>query len=158
MSPGARAIAPITVRRQSACAACDLPSQPRLRRWVAAALDGRAPPADITVRVVDETESRSLNRDYRGVDRPTNVLSFGYDPPPGGPTLVGDLVICAAVVAREAAAQGKAAEAHWAHLVVHGTLHLLGYDHQNEDDARVMETLEAQILAKLGIPDPYAVA
>jgi probable rRNA maturation factor len=126
---------------------------------VTACLRARAATAaEITLRLVDEPESQALNRAYRGIDRPTNVLSFSYDPPPGSDALVGDLVICAPVVAREATAQGKAPEAHWAHLVVHGTLHLLGHDHQNDEEAREMESLEVQILAELGFPDPYALA
>ena len=135
-----------------------VPPAVRMRKWVSAACDGRCPGTQITLRIVDEPESRALNRDYRGIDRPTNVLSFSYDPPPGSDALIGDLVICAPVVAREAAEQGKLPAAHWAHMVVHGTLHLLGYDHQNEDEAREMESLETKILAELGFPDPYALA
>ena len=135
-----------------------VPPVAKIREWFRAGFDGRCTSAEITLRIVDEPESRALNRDYRGVDRPTNILSFSYDPPPGSDALVGDLVICAPVMAREAAEQGKPLEAHWAHLVVHGTLHLLGYDHQNDDEAREMESLEVQILAELGFPDPYALA
>ena len=143
---------------QLPASAAGVPSRAALRRWVRTSLAGRCEQADITLRVVEEAESRSLNRDYRGVDRPTNVLSFSYDPPPGSRALVGDLVICAPVVAHEAEEQRKPLESHWAHLVVHGTLHLLGYDHQNDEQAGAMEALEVQVLAELGIADPYAVA
>ncbi len=136
----------------------DGPSVARLRKYVRLVLAGHSGCAEITLRVVDEAESRALNRDYRGIDRPTNVLAFSYDPAPGSDALIGDLVICAPVVAREAAEQEKPLEAHWAHVIVHGTLHLLGYDHQNDDEAREMESLEVKILAELGFPDPYALA
>jgi probable rRNA maturation factor len=135
-----------------------VPPAPRTRKWVRAGCDGRCASAQITLRIVDELESQTLNRDYRGIDRPTNVLAFSYDPAPGSDALIGDLVICAPVVAREAAEQEKPLEAHWAHVIVHGTLHLLGYDHQNDDEAREMESLEVKILAELGFPDPYALA
>jgi probable rRNA maturation factor len=107
---------------------------------------------------VDEEESRSLNRDYRGKDRPTNVLSFPSSAPAFvGTDLLGDLVICVPVVRREAVEQGKGERAHWAHMVVHGVLHLLGHDHQNSAERLVMERLEKEILASLGFPDPYEV-
>ena len=141
-----------------------LPAATDVPGWVQAALAaaGHAGPAQLAVRVVDAVEGQALNRDYRGKDQPTNVLSFPAPPlPPGvpvdddGPEL-GDIVICLPVVLEEAAAQGKAPLAHLAHLVVHGTLHLLGYTHDGEDDAREMEALETRILAGLGHPDPYA--
>jgi len=135
-----------------------VPAARSLRRWAEAAL-GSAPRArgEVTVRVVDEAEGRALNRAWRGKDRATNVLSFPYDPPPGvRDAPLGDIVICAPVVAREARAQGKDPRAHWAHMVVHGVLHLLGHDHRTEDEACVMEGLERRILARLGFPDPYA--
>ena len=140
----------------------DLPSRDDFLRVSAAALAGRRERAALTVRVVDEEEGRDLNLRFRGQDRPTNVLSFPFEAPPGVPELedldglLGDLVICAPVVRREAAEQGKPEPAHWAHLVVHGTLHLLGYDHQDEDEAQVMEDLETAILGRLGFPPPYA--
>ncbi len=113
--------------------------------------------AEVVVRLVGEAEGRRLNREFRGRDRATNVLSFPFEPPPGVELdHLGDLVICAPVVAREATAQGKSPEAHWAHMVVHGMLHLQGYDHQNDDQAAIMEGLETQILAGLGYPAPYA--
>lgn len=135
---------------QYACGAAGLPARAQLRVWARAALEGGG---QVTIRYVDADEGQALNRDYRGKDYATNVLSFVYEQ---GPPTVGDLVVCAPVVAREAAEQSKPAEAHHAHLVVHGLLHLQGYDHETgEDDARAMEDRERQILAGLGYPDPY---
>jgi probable rRNA maturation factor len=135
-----------------------LPAEPEVRRWVRAALAGRTGTVGVVVRLVDEEESRILNRDYRGRDEPTNVLSFPFEAPPHVTTAhIGDLVVCAPVVAREAQQQGKPLAAHWAHMVIHGLLHLLGYDHQNDDEAGRMEALEARILGSLGYPDPYGV-
>ncbi|MGH8111959.1 MAG: rRNA maturation RNase YbeY [Rhodanobacteraceae bacterium] len=136
----------------------DVPAPASFRRWVAAALRGaaHAAPAELSIRVVGAHEGRTLNRRYRGKVRATNVLSFPADLPRGIDTpLLGDLVICAPVVAREAREQHKATRDHYAHLTVHGVLHLLGYDHQAERDAKSMETLETTILASLGIADPY---
>ncbi|HET6805422.1 MAG TPA: rRNA maturation RNase YbeY [Frateuria sp.] len=136
-----------------------VPAPASFRQWVAAALRGarRRKPAEVAVRIVDAEEGRALNRDYRGKDYATNVLSFPAELPPGVDLpLIGDLAICAPVVAREAAEQGKKPRDHWAHLTVHGTLHLLGYDHIEEADAEAMEALERRILAGLGIADPYA--
>ncbi|MES9936542.1 MAG: rRNA maturation RNase YbeY [Sedimenticola sp.] len=125
-------------------------------RWIAAALAGRRDSAELTIRIVDETESHELNLQYRGKDCPTNVLSFPFEAPEVVESdLLGDLVICAPVVAREAEEQGKTLEAHWAHMVVHGTLHLLGFDHQNEQEAEEMEGLEREIIEAMGYPDPY---
>ncbi|AKN93647.1 heat-shock protein [Xanthomonas oryzae pv. oryzicola] len=138
-----------------------LPSAVSFRKWVAAALKGRIREADLAVRVVDDKEGCSLNYHYRGKDYATNVLSFPAELPEGLPKgikmpLLGDLVICAPVVAREAAEQGKSLAAHYAHLTVHGTLHLLGWDHDDDKEADAMEQLEREILADLGIDDPYA--
>ncbi|RBI51479.1 rRNA maturation RNase YbeY, partial [Xanthomonas oryzae pv. oryzae] len=138
-----------------------LPSAVSFRKWVAAALKGRIREADLAVRLVDEKEGCSLNHHYRGKDYATNVLSFPAELPEGLPKgikmpLLGDLVICAPVVAREAAEQGKSLAAHYAHLTVHGTLHLLGWDHDDDKEADAMEQLEREILADLGIDDPYA--
>ncbi len=138
-----------------------LPSAVSFRKWVAAALKGRIREADLAVRIVDEKEGCSLNHHYRGKDYATNVLSFPAELPEGLPKgvkmpLLGDLVICAPVVAREAAEQGKSLAAHYAHLTVHGTLHLLGWDHEDDKEADAMEQLEREILADLGIDDPYA--
>jgi probable rRNA maturation factor len=120
-----------------------------------------APGSEVSVRIVDEDEMRNLNRRYRGKDRSTNVLAFpaALDELPGLPagdaSLLGDLVICAPVVVREAEQQGKAAADHWAHLLVHGFLHLVGFDHQSEDEAAAMEALEIRILADQGLGNPY---
>ena len=139
---------------QYAGARAGLPERVQVRAWVRAALDlGSARGGQITVRFVDGEEGQSLNRDYRGKDYATNVLSFPYDVEP---VVCGDLVICAPVVEREAGEQGKATEAHYAHLVVHGVLHLRGFDHETgKKAARLMEGHERTILALLGYPDPY---
>jgi len=135
----------------------DLPSDALLRRWARAALQNCEGRQELTIRIVGETESHALNRDYRGKDKPTNVLSFSFEAPPGvSDCSLGDLVVCAAVVASEAAAQGKPLNHHWAHMVVHGVLHLLGYDHIGTAEAEEMEAFERTILAALNIPDPYA--
>jgi len=142
-------------------------------RAVAAALKGGLtgplPPSELFVEVVGNVQSQELNRDYRGKDKPTNVLSFpGVEPDElpdafkfaaqgGPPVVLGDLIIADGVVAAEATAQNKSNESHFTHLVVHGVLHLLGYDHINDNDAEEMEALETEILASLGIEDPYRV-
>lgn len=135
-----------------------VPSAEQVEIWLAAALEGRADAdAEVTVRVVEEGEISELNQVYRGKQGPTNVLSFPFENPPGLTLpLLGDIVVCAAVVAREADEQGKPAEAHWAHMLVHGGLHLLGYDHIDPMEAERMEALETEILAGLGYEDPYA--
>lgn len=146
------------VDRQQAIEAEGLPGQAELEAWVAAVLARHevAAESELTVRLVDAEESRTLNRDYRGRDRPTNVLSFPFESPPGMDLpLLGDLVICHPVVVAEAAEQDKALTDHYAHMVVHGTLHLLGHDHVEDDEAEAMEQLEREILARLGIADPY---
>ena len=122
----------------------------RVARWIRAALDA---PAEIAVRIVGTDEGRALNRDYRGKDYATNVLTFDYE---RAPVVVADLVLCAPVVEREAAEQGLTLEAHYAHLLVHGTLHAQGFDHEKARDATRMESRETQILAALGFADPYA--
>ncbi|RRQ23029.1 rRNA maturation RNase YbeY [Thiohalobacter thiocyanaticus] len=135
----------------------DVPSAVDFQRWAEAAWRGEAG-AELTLRLVDEAESAGLNRTYRGKSGPTNVLSFPVDAgdlPGLELPLLGDLVICAPVVAREAAEQDKTAEAHWAHMVVHGMLHLQGYDHLEPAQAVEMESLETDILRRLGYPDPY---
>ena len=133
-----------------------LPASAQFERWVEAALAGRREEAELTVRIVDEVESAELNSTYRGKEGPTNVLSFPFETPPGVELpLLGDIVICAPVVARQAQEQGKSAEAHWAHMVVHGCLHLLGYDHIEEAEALEMENLEKEILTGLGYGNPY---
>lgn len=135
-----------------------VPAAASFRRWVEAALRGarRRRSTELAIRIVDTDEGRALNRDYRGKDYATNVLSFPAELPPGvALPLIGDLAICAPVVAREAAEQGKPLRDHWAHLTVHGVLHLLGHDHIEEAQAEAMEALETRILAGLGIADPY---
>ncbi len=136
----------------------------RLGEWAAAAARGAGGAmGEITLRIVSPEESRALNHDYRGKDAPTNVLSFPFEMPEGIPVehqdlILGDIAICADVVAREAAEQDKLPEAHWAHMVVHGVLHLLGFDHIEDDEAADMEALETRILIALGFPDPYLTA
>jgi len=139
---------------QYACNADNLPLRPQIRAWARAALNADAMRGgQITIRFVDIEEGQTLNREYRGKDYATNVLSFPYATEP---VVQGDLVICAPVVASEAAGQGKTLEAHYAHLTVHGLLHLQGYDHETgEDDALQMEDKERAILASLGFDDPY---
>lgn len=135
----------------------EVPAEARLRAWAAAALAGRRDEAELSIRVVDMAEGRALNREYRGRDYATNVLSFPADLPAGVDLpVLGDLAVCAPVVRREAEEQGKALQAHWAHMTVHGILHLLAYDHQEDDEAQRMEGLERSILAGLGYADPYA--
>ncbi len=134
------------------------PSARLLSRWAVAAAGRRAAHAVLSLRVVTPHQSRRLNRLYRGKDYPTNVLSFPAGPLPQlAPTPLGDLVICARVVAREARAQHKAPRAHWAHMVVHGVLHLLGHDHEATGGARRMERREIAVLRGLGFPNPYRV-
>jgi len=126
-----------------------LPSRQRIRSWAKAAL---LTSAQVTFRLVGRREGRALNRDFRGKDYATNVLTFAY---PGTEPLSGDIVLCAPVIAKEAREQHKPIAAHYAHLIVHGMLHLQGYDHENSADAMVMEALEAEIVMKLGYANPY---
>ncbi|KJJ97446.1 rRNA maturation factor [Pseudomonas sp. 21] len=143
---------------QVASESAGLPSEAEFRTWCELALRQRQNDSELTIRLVDETEGRELNKTWRHKDYATNVLSFPADVPDEllDIPLLGDLVICAPVVTREAAEQGKSAEAHWAHLVIHGCLHLLGYDHIEDEEAEEMEGLERELLAELGHPDPYA--
>jgi probable rRNA maturation factor len=134
---------------QYACNKTGLPLRADFVRWARAALVGGG---EIAIRLVEIDEGQALNKEYRGKDYATNVLSFPYDIEP---VVSGDLVICPAVVAREATEQNKPLAAHYAHLVVHGMLHLQGWDHENDDDAQAMEEEETEILAALGYPDPY---
>lgn len=136
--------------------AAAVPSENAMRAWAEAALQGRREEAELTVRIVGEAESADLNSGYRQKQGPTNVLSFTFEPPPGiALSFLGDIVICAPVIAREAREQDKPPEAHWAHMVVHGCLHLLGYDHIDPAEAEAMESLEVALLANLGFPNPY---
>lgn len=132
------------------------PSDAQLRRWARAALADLGGSHALTLRLVDDAESAALNETYRRKPGPTNVLSFPFEAPPGVRTrLLGDLVLCAPVVEREAREQGKMPHAHWAHMIVHGVLHLRGYDHLTDVEASAMEALETEILSRLGYPDPY---
>jgi probable rRNA maturation factor len=137
----------------------ELPDEQQLTEWACAALNGRCDleQPELTIRLVANDESQQLNHEYRGKNKPTNVLSFPFEAPPEVPIpLLGDLVIAVPVVAEEAREQGKTLDAHWAHMVVHGCLHLLGYDHIKDDEAEIMENLEREILAGLGFDDPYS--
>lgn len=151
---------------QYACDGDGIPTRGEFTLWVDAAMRvlrrkrkevGLPKGIELTVRVVDESEGAALNRHYRQRSGATNVLSFPFEASEGlALPLLGDIVICAPVVTREATEQGKAFRAHWAHMTVHGILHLLDYDHQHDDEACLMESIERMILAELGIPDPYA--
>ena len=133
-----------------------LPTAEQIEQWATAAVQPQSDEVEMTVRIVDEAESHELNMTYRGKDRPTNVLSFPFECPDEVELpLLGDLVICRQVVEREAQEQDKPVMAHWAHMVVHGSLHLLGYDHIEDDEAEEMESLETQIMTGLGFADPY---
>jgi probable rRNA maturation factor len=129
------------------------PAATQIDAWARAALGRRAAGQELAVRIVGARESRRLNARYRGRDRPTNVLSFAV--PTGMSASLGDLVICSPLVRREAQAQRKSLRSHWAHLVVHGTLHLIGFDHERPRDARRMERREIAVLKRLGFPNPY---
>jgi probable rRNA maturation factor len=135
-----------------------IPSIENIELWISTALQSdELNQAEVSVYIVDEAESQELNAQYRGKDKPTNVLSFPADiPDEVGVPLLGDLVVCAPVVEREAQEQGKTLAAHWAHMLVHGTLHLLGYDHIEDDEAEVMEALETRLITQLNFPAPYA--
>lgn len=146
----------ISIDIQMACSSEEAPDEDSMQRWVDAALRNERDTAELSVRIVDEQESAMLNQQYRGKTGPTNVLSFPFDAVTPEPLpILGDLVICAPVVIREAQQQNKTSEAHWAHMTVHGVLHLLGYDHVGETDADVMETLETNIMRALDFPAPY---
>jgi len=134
----------------------DLPDETAFNRWLTEVLPRFRDQAEVTIRLVDEAESQELNLTYRGKDKPTNVLSFPFEAPPQVELpLLGDLVICRQVVEREANEQNVPLDAHWAHMVVHGCLHLLGYDHILDDEAEEMEALEADIMQSMGYADPY---
>ncbi|MGF1764792.1 rRNA maturation RNase YbeY [Aliivibrio kagoshimensis] len=133
-----------------------LPTESDFQLWLSTTVSLFQPQAEVTIRIVDETESQQLNFDYRGKEKPTNVLSFPFDVPPGIEIdLLGDLIICRQVVEQEAEQQNKSLAAHWAHMVVHGSLHLLGYDHIEDEEAEEMESLETEIMIKMNFPDPY---
>ncbi|WP_439238597.1 rRNA maturation RNase YbeY [Lonepinella sp. BR2919] len=135
----------------------NLPTLAQFSHWAMQAVRAESLEPEMTIRIVDEAESHELNLRYRGKDRPTNVLSFPFECPDEVELpLLGDLVICRQVVEKEAVEQGKPLIAHWAHLVVHGSLHLLGYDHIEQDEAEEMESLETEIMLGLGFEDPYS--
>jgi probable rRNA maturation factor len=135
-----------------------LPSEEQIRDWVGSTLAGRMPSAEVTVRIVDEIEIEQLNQQYRHKQGPTNVLSFPFEADvPMEIPLLGDIVISAPVVAREAVEQHKALFSHWAHMLIHGTLHLLGYDHHSDSEAAAMEQQEIQVMQQLGFSNPYEV-
>jgi len=145
---------------QRATTLASVPNDGQFQLWVDAALAGKSNQFTLSIRIVDEAEAQRFNRDYRNKDYATNVLSFSPELPEGLPAEIrqsqmGDLLICAPVVAREASEQHRPETDHWAHLTIHGVLHLLGYDHEHVDEADVMESLETEILAGLSIPDPY---
>ncbi|MDC9720461.1 MAG: rRNA maturation RNase YbeY [Gammaproteobacteria bacterium] len=154
---------------QIASEAMQLPTKTQLERWSSLALQSKDSDTEITIRIVDNAESHDLNLQYRGQDKPTNVLSFPFEKPQfddpdlailmaaelGNVNYLGDLVINAQLVAKEAAAQHKTTEHHWAHLVIHGTLHLQGFDHIEDNEAETMEAIEGQLLAQLKIANPY---
>ena len=136
----------------------NLPTQDDMQRWLDITLSGYSQTFSICVRIVDAEESQSLNSQYRGKDSPTNVLSFSFETPEyieQEVEILGDLVVCASVVETEAKQQNKQLFEHWAHMIIHGTLHLLGFDHIKEDDAQEMEQLEKDLLFQLNISDPY---
>jgi probable rRNA maturation factor len=146
----------ITLDIEIAVDETDIPTEAQFNNWLSVCLTDLNPEVEVSLRVVDNDESQQLNRDFRGLDKPTNVLSFPYEDMPGIDNhFLGDIAICAPVVKSEALQQGKSINAHWAHMLIHGTLHLLGYDHLTEHQAVEMESLEKQILEKLGFNDPY---
>jgi probable rRNA maturation factor len=150
-------MSPLVLEVQRAAATSPgVPSDEQFRCWAEAALNLVKDEVELVIRLVDEAESQQLNHDYRDKDCPTNVLSFPFEAPEMVPLpLIGDLVVCVPVVAQEAMQQNKSLEAHWAHIVVHGVLHLMGYDHQTDCEAQIMEDMERKILHELHFPDPY---
>ena len=146
----------VVVDIQNASEADSVPAENDIHCWVSSALAGQRDEAEVSVRIVDREEIQALNAQYRHQNKPTNVLSFPADLPESlGLSLLGDIVVCAPVVQMEAQAQGKTIQAHWAHMLIHGTLHLLGYDHEEENEAQRMEALETDIITALGFPPPY---
>jgi probable rRNA maturation factor len=148
----------VTLDLQLVCANTEgLPSEADFQRWVDGVIPSFQQEAELTIRLVDEAESHELNMTYRGKDRPTNVLSFPFECPPeiDDFPLLGDLVICRQVVEKEATEQKKTTEEHWVHMVVHGCLHLLGYDHIDDAEAEEMEALEVELMAAMNYANPY---
>jgi len=145
----------VTLDLQLASDAANIPSENQFRQWSQLAWQGDEP-TEVTIRIVDEPEMHALNSQYRGKDKPTNVLSFPFEAPAGiHIPLAGDLVICAPIVAQEAREQYKDTHAHWAHMIIHGMLHLQSYDHIDDNEAEEMEGLEIRLLAQIGITNPY---
>lgn len=145
----------VTLDLQLACDNADIPSEHQLLDWARLAWQSDKP-TEVTIRIVDATEMQVLNLQFRGKGKPTNVLSFPFEAPAGiNIPLSGDLVICAPVVAQEALEQYKDISSHWAHMVIHGMLHLQGYDHVEDTEAEEMESLETRLLAQIGVADPY---
>lgn len=156
MSQDSRTLAAERIEIQYACRHSDCPAEEQIRHWLMPVMGLAPDDATLCIRLVDAEESRGLNHRYRGRDAATNVLSFPFEAPPGlALPILGDLVICAEVLARECVEQHKTREAHWAHIVTHGVLHLLGHDHQDASQAARMEELERELLARLGFADPY---
>ena len=142
---------------QMASASEEAPDPQSIERWVSAAVGNQRDSTELSIRIVDTEEGRALNEQFRGSTGATNVLSFPFENESPEPLpLIGDIVICAPVVRKEASDQNKTLNAHWAHMIIHGVLHLLGYDHQNETDANLMESLETEIMQGLGFPPPYS--
>jgi probable rRNA maturation factor len=140
-----------------ASASEEAPDPQSIERWVSAAIDNQRDSTELSIRIVDTEEGRALNEQFRGSTGATNVLSFPFENESPEPLpLIGDIVICAPVVLKEAIEQNKPLNAHWAHMIIHGVLHLLGYDHQNQTDANLMESLETEIMQGLGFPPPYS--
>ncbi|EAZ99316.1 rRNA maturation RNase YbeY [Marinobacter sp. ELB17] len=145
----------VTLDLQLVSDAANIPSEDQFRQWSQLAWQGDEP-TEVTIRIVDESEMQALNFQYRGKDKPTNVLSFPFEAPAGIQILLaGDLVICAPIVAQEAREQYKDTHAHWAHMIIHGMLHLQSYDHIDDNEAEEMEGLEIRLLAQIGITNPY---
>ena len=147
---------PILIDIQRACPSENIPSDTLIKRWASAALGNHNDSTELSIRVVGESESADLNKQYRGKSGATNVLSFPFSAVTPEPLpMLGDLVVCAPIVSAEAEQQQKSLQAHWAHMIVHGVLHLLGYDHGDDSDAQTMEALETEILLGLNYPAPY---
>lgn len=145
-----------TIAIQKVSTSQSLPNDSLMIKWVTQALDTQHNSAELTLRIVDEAEGQALNKEWRKKDYATNVLSFAVgEPMEHAPNLLGDIVICAPIVEQEANEQGKSLEAHWAHLITHGVLHLQGYEHESDEDASIMESKEILILEKNGYANPY---
>ncbi|UVW34933.1 rRNA maturation RNase YbeY [SAR92 clade bacterium H455] len=148
----------LSIDIQKVCASEDSPDEDSIKRWVSAAIRDERDECELSIRIVDEQESADFNQRYRGKSGATNVLSFPFDAVTPEPLpILGDLVICAPVLVREASEQDKTITAHWAHIVIHGVLHLLGYDHIEDQDAEQMESLETEIMLVLDFPPPYRI-